>query len=82
MAKAPRSALLLLVASLAFLRWTAPSFAGTRSPKVALHSALQQKLEAFGRQKPGADFGKTFLEQLRLRVSTRRFMGRYRWGYK
>ncbi|OLP94012.1 PDZ domain-containing RING finger protein 4 [Symbiodinium microadriaticum] len=51
MAKAPRSALLLLVASLAFLRWTAPSFAGTRSPKVALHSALQQKLKAFGRQK-------------------------------
>ncbi|CAE7939876.1 Flavodoxin, partial [Symbiodinium sp. KB8] len=50
MAKAPRSALLLLVASLAFLRWTAPSFAGTRLPKVALHSALQQKLKAFGRQ--------------------------------
>jgi len=50
MAKAPRSALLLIVASLALLRWTAPSFAGTRVPKVALHSALQQKLQAFGRQ--------------------------------
>ncbi|CAE7655470.1 unnamed protein product [Symbiodinium sp. CCMP2456] len=49
MARAPRFALLSLVAAFALLRWSAPSFAGARGPKVSFQSALQQKLTAFGR---------------------------------